>query len=217
MNDQDYITSKKASSLLGVTSQTLRLWAKQNKIRTIRTLSNQRMYHQQDLQHYMYGNPFHSQKERIVYARVSSKKQMDDLKRQSDFLRRECPDHILVTDIGSGVNWKRKGLQTILEGAIQGRISEVVVAHRDRLCRFAFELLDFLFHSLGVELIVLDKEEGKSNEQELTDDIISIIHIFSCRNMGRRRYSTNQKNPVVSHQGATSEIKTMDGDHQIHL
>ena len=142
---------------------------------------------------------------------------MDDLKRQSDFLRRECPDHILVTDIGSGVNWKRKGLQTILEGAIQGRISEVVVAHRDRLCRFAFELLDFLFHSLGVELIVLDKEEGKSNEQELTDDIISIIHIFSCRNMGRRRYSTNQKNPVVSHQGATSEIKTMDGDHQIHL
>ena len=77
--------------------------------------------------------PF-KKKKKIAYCRVSSKKQADDLERQKNFFTTKFPDYELVTDIGSGINWKRKGLKTILESAMSGDISELVVAHRDRLC-----------------------------------------------------------------------------------
>jgi predicted site-specific integrase-resolvase len=83
---------------------------------------------------------------------------MDDLERQKAFFRSKFRDHNLVADIGSGINWKRKGLKTILEQSMQGKISQIVVAHRDRLCRFAFELLESIFKINGVELLVLDEE-----------------------------------------------------------
>jgi predicted site-specific integrase-resolvase len=122
---------------------------------------------------------------------------MDDLERQKAFFRSKFPDHDLVADIGSGINWKRKGLKTLLEQSMQGKISQVVVAHRDRLCRFAFELLESIFKINGVELLVLDEETHQSSQSELADDILSIIHIYSCRAMGKRRYDS-KKNKDLS-------------------
>mgnify|MGYP002138631223 CR=1 FL=1 len=127
-------------------------------------------------------------KKKVVYARVSSSKQKDDLQRQGDFLLSKFPGHILVTDIGSGINWKRRGLLSILDGADKGDIQEVVVASRDRLCRFAFELVEHVLRSRGVKLIVLDATDA-SPEQELSDDLLSIVQIFCCRRNGKRRYS----------------------------
>jgi predicted site-specific integrase-resolvase len=98
----------------------------------------------------------------------------------------------VVEDTGSGINWKRKGLKTILGQSMSGDIEEVVVAHRDRLCRFGFELIEWILESNGVKLTVLDRENSKSPDEELTDDILSIIHVYSCRKMGQRRYKVSE-------------------------
>lgn len=190
----DYFNTTKTKNLLRVTPATLRTWAQKGKIRTIRTPSNQRLYYKEDV-FKLLGKPItFEEKKKYIYCRVSSKKQMDDLERQTDFLRTKYPNHVLVTDVGSGINWKRKGLKTLLERSMSGNVEEIVVAHRDRLCRFAFELLEFIFKFSNTKLLVLNDDQEKSSEQELAEDLLSIVHVYSCRNMGKRRYSKNQEN-----------------------
>ena len=132
------------------------------------------------------------QKQKICYCRVSSHHQKDDLKRQITFMQSQFPTYTIIQDIGSGINWKRSGLTSILELAMQGKLQEVVVAHRDRLCRFAFELIQWLLEINGVQLVVLN-QEIQSTEQELAEDLLSIIHVFACRKMGKRRYQKKEK------------------------
>ena len=191
MNEK-FISTKETKKILGVTTNTLRNWDKTSKINTIRSPSGARLYNSKDIQNILSSNSSFSKKKKIAYCRVSSKKQTDDFERQKYFFRTTYPDYELVTDIGSGINWKRKGLKTILDRAMSGNISEVMVAHRDRLCRFGFELIEWILERNGVKLIVLDREDYKSPDQELTDDILSIIHVYSCRQMGKRRYSVSK-------------------------
>lgn len=210
-DDDKFITGKELKKKLLVSDTTLHRWVKQDKIRAIRTPSGVRRYYLSDIQNILNRGVNLEEKQKIVYCRVSSSKQMDDLERQKDFFRQEYPNHILVADVGSGINWKRKGLKTILEQAMQRDISEVVVAHRDRLCRFAFELLEWILSKNGVKLVVLDQTENQSSETELADDILSIIHVFSCKQMGRRRYSSKQKDPSISNKQTEENLSSMDG------
>ena len=198
MNEEKetFISTSKAKEILGVSLKTLTRWDKSGKLRATRNPSGRRMY---NLKHVEIASGKYNdsdKKQKICYCRVSSKKQMDDLNRQENFLREKFPGHKLVTDIGSGLNWKRKGLKTILGLAMQGHISEVVVAHRDILCRFAFELLEWIFETNGVKLIVLDEDKEKSKDEELANDILSIINDYSCRKMGSRKYK-NKKDTVI--------------------
>lgn len=211
-----YLHIREARKLLGVSTQTLHNWDKAGKIRTTRLPTGARLYHKEDVYNILGVDTTPPPKQKIIYCRVSSKKQEDDLNRQTGLLRQQYPNHVLVTDIGSGINWKRKGLQTILELAMSGQLEEIVVAHRDRLCRFAFELIEFILSNAGTKLIVLDAEAGKSSEQELADDILSIIHVYSCRSMGRRRYKSKKDTPV-SNERTETEIKAMDGNDEICL
>ncbi len=129
--------------------------------------------------------------DKIIYCRISSKKQSDDLERQIEYCRSKFPDHELLSDIASGINFKRKNLQAILERAMQGNLKEVVVAHKDRLCRFGFDLIESIFKLTNTKLIVLNQDNEctkPSTEQELAEDLLSIVHIYSCRQMGKRRY-----------------------------
>lgn len=194
--DGRFISGVAAQKVLNVCGHTLRVWDNQGKIKTIRTPGGQRRY---DISSIVGSNatiPDISEQPRkrtgVCYARVSSRGQRDDLDRQVEYLRAKFPDHRIVTDVASGINWKRKGLKTVLELAKQGDISEVVVAARDRLCRFAFELVEHVLSMHGVRTIVLDSE-GMSPEQELSDDLLSIVQIFCCRRNGRRRYSSAQE------------------------
>ena len=221
MNEEEdftvWIKPKEAAEILRVTPITLIRWDKEGKINSSRTPSGQRRYDLQDIKnHAGVYTPYNkkTQKHKVCYCRVSSQKQSDDLERQKDFFRHKYPNHHMVTDVGSGLNWKRKGLQTILEQAMSGNISEVVVAHRDRLCRFAFELLEFIFKHNGVKLVVLDKTNDQSSSSELTDDILSIIHVYSCREMGKRRYR-KQKTTNLPIQTTEGDNETMDGDKEI--
>jgi predicted site-specific integrase-resolvase len=104
-------------------------------------------------------------------------------------MQKQFPNCTIVSDIGSGINWKRKGFISILEQSMQGNIKKIIIAHRDRLCRFAFEFVEWLFNKYGVELMVLNKEDKNTTKNELAEDLLSIIHIFSCRENGKRRYS----------------------------
>jgi predicted site-specific integrase-resolvase len=133
---------------------------------------------------------YDSQKENIVYIRVSSSKQKYDLQRQHDFLSQQFPGYRIVSDIGSGINFKRKGFLSILEQVKNGKVQTVVVASRDRLCRFGFDLMEWYFKTFNTKLVVLQQDSSAS--ETLAQDVLSIIQVFNCRNNGRRRYKTNK-------------------------
>lgn len=97
------------------------------------------------------------------------------------------PSAEVITDVGSGINYNRKGVKTILERLLRGDQFTLVVAHRDRLARFGTELIEFLIKSNGGELMVLNEDLSKP-EQKLTEDLLSILHVFSCRMHGSRKY-----------------------------
>lgn len=124
-----------------------------------------------------------AEKESIVYARVSSAHQKADLARQIADLRREHPSHRLVSDVGSGLNFKRRGLLAVLERVLAGVVDEVVVMHRDRLARYGVELLEFVFKEAGTRLVVLglDGTDESSETRELADDLLAITTVFVAR------------------------------------
>ena len=177
----EYCSSREASKTLGIHPNTLRRWADSGKITHIRTAAGQRKY---DVQGYL-GNS--RQTETVCYCRVSSPKQKDDLQRQVAFMREKFPEAKIIKDIGSGISFKRKGLRSILERAMRGDKLKVISAHRDRLCRFGFDLVKWIIEKNGGELLVLHQND-LSPEQELTQDLLSILHVFSCRMHGLRSY-----------------------------
>ena len=187
-----FLNTKEARELLRVTATTLRRWDKQGKIQTVRTPSGIRMYNKECISKILGESGIVSERKRIAYCRVSSKKQYDDLERQKDSFRSTHPSHELVEDIGSGINFKRKGLQRILESSMRGELEEVVVSHRDRLCRFAFELIESILSKNNTKLVVLDKTEHKSSSEDLAEDVLAIIQVFACREMGKRRYKSSK-------------------------
>ena len=178
-----YITSKEASQTLGLHPNTLRLYADNGTIESYRTKSGHRRY---NVDAYL---GLQKQSVSICYCRVSSYKQKDDLNRQVEFMRANYPKAEIIKDIGSGLNYKRKGLKSLLGRAMQGDKLEIVVAHKDRLARFGFELIEWIIQQNGGKIVVL-KRTNLSTEQELTTDLLSILHAFSCRMHGLRNYKS---------------------------
>jgi excisionase family DNA binding protein len=201
MNEEHkLVTITEASKYLAVSTQTIRNWIKEGKLKGIKNASGRYFLNKQSLSDSIGYTPnLEETKENFIYCRVSSKKQEDDLKRQIEFLRSKFPNHTLITDIGSGINFKRPGLKTILELGMSGKIKELVVAHKDRLSRFGFEIFEQILELRGGKIRVIGEQEYKSPEQELSDDLLSIIHIFNCRQMGRRKYKVEKlENPDIS-------------------
>ena len=202
-----YVKGEKYKKLYSVSTQTLRSWADTGKVESVRTPGGVRLYKLPEAQHLQLQNQ--AAQLSISYIRVSSGKQKDDLERQRTFMLDRFPDNEVIADIGSGVNWKRKGLLAILDQANRGNVKEVVVASRDRLCRFAFELLEYILKQRGVQLTVLDSKDA-SAEEELSDDLLSIVQIFCCGKNGKRRYasrSQNAKDKAEPHEGPEGDAK----------
>lgn len=191
MSSQNYIKIGKAADILGISSQGVRRWVDQGKLPFIKTPGGHRLVDITKLAIHKstdYSEGGVPDKPKVFYCRVSSRNQKPDLDRQIELAKSRYPEHEIVSDIGSGINWKRKGLLSILERAMAREIEEVVVFHRDRLCRFGFELIEFILEHNKVKLLVSEEEDHKSPEVELASDLMSIIHVFSCRQMGKRRY-----------------------------
>jgi putative resolvase len=201
-----YVKLSKAVELTGLHPNTLRKYANEGKIETIRTPYNQRMFNCESF----LAIPTTSQI--VLYCRVSSSKQRKDLDSQIASLVSLYPQAEVVKDIGSGLNYKRKGLKAILERASGGDKFTLVVAHKDRLARFGVELIEHMLAVNGCQLLVLNDDVRKSDPNfELTEDLLAIIHIFSCRLYGQRRYSNNQKqeDSSVPIDGAKEDIERL--------
>jgi predicted site-specific integrase-resolvase len=206
---EKFVSIGKAALLTGLCPQTLRKYAQDEKIVCYTTPSGTRKFDVGSL-HELSSTlvsrkansdgrytPKTVERENFIYVRVSSRKQLDDLERQINFVKskEEFSGFQIIQDIGSGINFKRKGLQTILDSCLQKTIGIVVVAHRDRLCRFGFELVESIICKSGGSLHVIGDEQHKSVEQELSEDLLSIVHIFCCRQMGKRKYG-RQKSEI---------------------
>ena len=201
----ELLSTKKASEILGIHPNTLRKWADEGKIKYIRTDAGQRRF---DVASFLQSS---SHRRKIVYARVSSRNQKDDLASQVREMRSRYPDHEVIEDIGSGLNFKRKGLQALLDAILSGEVAEVVVAHRDRLCRFGFELLESLANKHNCRLVVLDNT-ALSPQAELVQDILSILHVFSSRLYGLRRYRRAiQEDQNLPQGGEPAEVEEVSG------
>ncbi|EDZ92785.1 MULTISPECIES: IS607 family transposase [Limnospira] len=190
-----YTSPSETAQYFGVCLHTLRRWEKNGKIQALRTPSGQRRY---DIASYTVSSNERTQRAIIAYARVSSRGQKADLARQVAKLLEVYPNAELVTDIASGLNFQRKGLRAIWERVRQGDVGFIVVAHKDRLARFGFDLISWLCEQDGTKIVVL-KQDGLSPERELVEDILAIVHIFSCRLDGLRKYkSAIKKDPDLS-------------------
>ena len=122
---------------------------------------------------------------KVIYARVSSRKQANDLKRQIDDLRRENTEcDLIVKDIASGVNFKRPGLKRLLKMVIDNKIDKVFIMNKDRLARIGFELLEFLFDEFSTDIVMMDETVDKDND--FVDDMIAVTTLFVASYNGKR-------------------------------
>lgn len=188
----NYVSGKTAKTLLEVSDNTLRRWANEGKIDFIRNNEKGKRFYNVNsiITNSSSGIENVNKKREYCYCRVSSSSQKEDLERQVKFMQEKFPNAVIVKDIGSGINWKRRGLLSLIQQVKDGKVERVNVAFKDRLCRFAYELIEFIFNLYEVEIMVLDKgKENKSADVELSEDILAIIHVFSCKKMGQRRYA----------------------------
>ena len=173
-----------------VTSKTLHIWRDSGRERHLKNPSGSYLYWVDELP---VKHEHTQESESIVYARVSSAKQKRELTNQINLLHGLYPTHRIVSDIGSGINHKRKGFQAILDLLFRGRIKEVVVAHQDRFSRLGFDLFESIFERFGAKLRVVDSSVIHSQDEDLARDIIEIITVFSTRYHGRRPYINENK------------------------
>lgn len=156
-----------------------------------------------------------NQPEKLCVMQESPRQsRMETFERQVSFLRESYPTARVVKDIGSGLNWNRKGFKLLLESVHSRSIAEVVVSDKDRLCRFGFELVEWIFNKPNVKLVVLNGSPGETDyTKELSDDLISITTVFVARHHGlragdneRRRNKQLQENQSLSEQGTETDI-----------
>ena len=206
---------------LGVSSESLRVWSDGGGLTCIRTNGGHRRYEYNDA-----TVAEATEKRKIIYARVSSAKQREDLGRQVAFLTDKYPTHEVIQDVGSGLNFKRKGLLRILDAVLLGAVSEVVVAHRDRIARFGVDMLEHVFQKRGTLLTVVHSADYKpSGPAELADDLLSIITVFTARFYGSRKYRRevgenadgHQENPRLPKCRAVKDVQEVLRGHSLLL
>lgn len=189
------IPISEAAALLGVSITTLRRWEKSGKLRSNRTHSGHRRYDLSKIKPELLHAVDPSRKT-IAYARVSSHDQKTDLERQKQVLELYCARQgwtfEVVSDLGSGMNYHKKGLKRLLSDILAGKIGRLVIAHKDRLLRFGAELIFAICAAKNVEVVILNQGEDTTFEEDLAKDVLEIITVFSARLYGSRSRK-NQK------------------------
>lgn len=203
MNDK-LIGIAEACELVGVTGNTFRAWTKAGKIEAIRTSERgHRKYRLSDV-HALMGIEVDAQETPVlpiaVYARVSSHDQKikGDLDRQKARLLEYCAlkkynIEYVYDEVGSGMNDKRSKLTKLMKLASDGKISKVVIEHKDRLIRFNYNIILMYFNSHGVEVEYMDETLNKSFENELVEDMLTLMASFSAKIYGKRSHQNRKK------------------------
>lgn len=203
------LTVGEAANILGVSTQTLRRWEREGKmIPSKRTIGNQRRYVLAEIQPFL--PPLKNNKDllTLAYARVSSHDQKDDLVRQENILEMFCSakgwSFDLISDLGSGMNYNKKGLKKLLNLIMESKIERLVLTHKDRLLRFGAELIFSLCEAKEIEIVIINKGEQPSFEEELAQDVLEIITVFSARLYGSR--SRKNKKLVTNLKKAVCDV-----------
>jgi putative resolvase len=179
---------KEACLLLGLHPRTIQKWDKQGKIRVVRTPGGRRRIPESEIRRLQGEKGIRSI---IGYARVSSNTQKDDLERQVEYLRQSGVQEV-ITDIGSGLNEKRKGFLRLLDRVLHNEVDKVVILYEDRLTRFGFDTLKKVFEAHGTNIEVLNQTDVKPPQQELVEDLITIISHFSGKLYGMRSHKQKE-------------------------
>ena len=190
-------TVGEAAEKIRRTVKTLQRWDRQGRLKAARTDTGRRYYTQVQLDAFLGIVPKEEERGAIAYCRVSSQAQKPDLKNQRVALEEFCiakgiANIEFVEEIGGGLNFKRKLFLKIVDDIVHYRLAKLVIAHKDRLARFGFELIHHLCQEHGCELLVINAEK-LSPEQEMVQDLMTIIHCFSSRLYGLRNYKKTLK------------------------
>lgn len=203
---KDYLSIAEASDYLHVAKQTLRKWERRGKIKPYRTIGNQRRY-TTDMLDEAVNNENITEKSinKLVvgYCRVSSNHQKEDLKRQIQVVQTYCEKQGLpfkiISDIGSGLNYHKKGLQELIHLICNKQCSQVVVNYQDRLVRFGFDLIKQICQENNVTLTIINQTKTESSNEELVQDVLSVITVFSAKLYGKRSHH-NEKVVKTNHE-----------------
>ena len=205
-----YYSINEFSKILGVSAQTLRNWDNNGKLHPHHTSSNgYRYYSHEQLNQVMNIKP---NLNRIVigYCRVSSNKQKDDLERQIEdmklYLTSQGKPFEIISDIGSGINYKKKGLKELIRRISQNKVEKVVVLYKDRLLRFGFELVEYIASLYNCDIEIIDNTE-KPEQEELVEDLVEIITVFSCKLQGKRANKARKLVEELTDEGGEKDDK----------
>lgn len=200
-----YVGGKEACAILGIHQRTLYQWDEKGKIKTIRTPGGKRLYNVEDFLKIKECNEdekciknldelnVKKGKLNLCYVRVSSKKQEEDLYRQKKLIRDKYPNHLMIEDMGSGINLNKRGILKIIELAIDGKINELVIAYKDRLARYGYELIEHLINKYSNgKIIIINKKDNLEPEEELAFDVLQIMNVFVAKMNGLRKYKKNK-------------------------
>lgn len=188
------IKAGEASKILGVTIQTLRRWEKTGQLLPDKKREGGTRYYNIDR---LLG--VDSKQDSLLtyaYARVSSQDQKQDLQRQKELLSAYCTIHgwnyEVISDLGSGMNYKKKGLKNLLDAILGRKIKRLVITHKDRLLRFGAELIFTLCEIHHVEVVIINQGEDVSFEEDLAKDVLEIITVFAARLYGARSHKNKK-------------------------
>ena len=192
-----YYSSKTVTQMLGVSAQTLRNWDKEGKLKPSYVKSNGYRYYSEDsILSYTQERKTKKNLNVVGYARVSSIKQLDDLERQIEnikqYMASNYESYDIITDVGSGINYNKKGLLSLIEKINKKEIDVIVILYKDRLLRFGFELIEYFAKINNVKIEIIDNNLDKTQDQELVEDLVQIITVFSCKLQGKRKGKTKQ-------------------------
>ena len=191
-----YLSIHKAATMLGVSAQTLRNWERSKLLIPAQKRSNgYRYYSKEQLDTFVEQYRVLNNRINIGYCRVSTNKQKDDLKRQVDnielYLKSLHQPYKVIQDIGSGINYTKKGLTNLLELICSNKVDTIYILYKDRLVRFGFELIKKFAELHNTNIVILDSED-KTIEQELMEDLMQIVTVFSCKLHGKRANKTKR-------------------------
>ncbi|MDR1791139.1 MAG: IS607 family transposase [Propionibacteriaceae bacterium] len=193
-----YVATGQAAKMLGVSVSTLQRWDREGRLVAERTPAGRRRYKVSEIASF---NPLGLdtavlERPTIAYARVSSHDQKADLARQVKVLEMYCASHgwkyEVISDLGSGMNYRKKGLMRLLDMIVADKVGRLVIAHKDRLLRFGAELVFAVCEAKHVEVVIVNQGEDRSFEEELASDVLEIVTVFSARMYGARSHKNKK-------------------------
>lgn len=205
-----YITNYKPkdfAELLGVSVKTLQRWDRDGILKANRTPTNRRYYTYDQYLQFRGIQTENDIRDVVIYARVSTRNQKDDLKNQVEFLKQFCNSKGMIVsqcieEFGSGLNYNRKKWNKLLEEVMENKIKIIVISNKDRFIRFGYDWFEKFCERFHTKIIIVNNEALSPNE-EFVQDIISILHVFSCRLYGLRKY----KNQIKKDEDIAKELQ----------